>query len=89
VLEEFERRHAGGADLATLSWSETVQAEGGREFRYMKPIPTAGLCLTCHGTELPPTVRQVLAERYPADRATGFAEGDIRGAFVVTRMVSD
>jgi hypothetical protein len=89
VLEEFERRHADGADLASLSWSETVHAEGGREFRYMKPIPTAGVCLTCHGTELPPTVRQVLAEKYPADRATGFAVGDIRGAFVVTRKVSD
>jgi hypothetical protein len=89
VLEAFERRHADGADLATLSWSETVQAEGGREFRYMKPIPTAGVCLTCHGAELPGVVRQVLAERYPDDRATGFAVGDIRGAFVVTRKVSD
>ena len=89
VLEEFERQRTDGVDLANLSWSKTVQIEGGREFRYMQPIPTAGVCLTCHGTELSGVVRQVLAEKYPDDRATGFAEGDIRGAFVVTRQVSD
>jgi len=32
---------------------------------------------------------QTLADLYPQDRATGFSEGDIRGAFVVTRKISD
>jgi hypothetical protein len=85
VLEEFERRHAEGADPAALEWSETVQSGDGQEFRYMKPILTVGVCLTCHGVQLPPAVQQALAGKYPQDRATGFAEGDIRGAFVVTR----
>jgi hypothetical protein len=30
---------------------------------------------------LDPSVLQALAERYPADRAVGYAEGDLRGFF--------
>ena len=43
------------------------------------------LCLTCHGEAdaLPPAIRDRLAESYPDDRAVGYAEGDLRGAFVV------
>lgn len=89
VLEGFEQRRAEGADLASLHWSETVETGEGREFRYMQPIPTAGICLTCHGTQLAPAVSEALAEAYPNDRATGFSEGDIRGAFVVTRKLPD
>jgi hypothetical protein len=89
VLETFESQRAAGADAAGLSWWETVETGSGREFRYMQAIPTAGICLTCHGAQLAPGISEVLAEAYPDDRATGFAEGDIRGAFVVTRKVSD
>ncbi|HRV82018.1 MAG TPA: DUF3365 domain-containing protein [Planctomycetota bacterium] len=47
----------------------------------------APLCLTCHGTneQIPEAVRTQLAERYPNDEATGYALGDLRGAFVVER----
>lgn len=89
VLEEFERKRAEGADPAGLDWSTTVETAGGREFRYMQAIPTVGVCLACHGTNVPPEVSRVLSAIYPDDRATGFSEGDIRGAFVVTRMVQE
>ena len=55
----------------------------------MKAIPTGAVCLNCHGTKIAPEVSQALAGLYPEDRATGFNEGDIRGAFVVTRKISD
>ena len=84
VLEDFERQKAAGKDVNGLVWSDTVVAGGGREFRFMKAIPTGDICLMCHGKQIPPEVSQVLAELYPADKATGFAPGDIRGAFVVT-----
>ena len=29
-------------------------------------------------------LKAALAERYPADEATGYADGDLRGAFTVT-----
>jgi hypothetical protein len=51
--------------------------------RYMKAIPTGGLCLNCHGTVLPPEVAARLQEAYPDDEATGYYLGDIRGAFSV------
>ena len=55
------------------------------ELRYLRPILVEPACLLCHGAEeeLDPEVRRRLAERYPEDRATGFAEGDLRGAFSV------
>ncbi|MGD9020419.1 MAG: DUF3365 domain-containing protein [Lysobacterales bacterium] len=89
VLEDFEVQRALGIEINAIAWTETVETGEGKEFRYMKPIPTAGVCLTCHGVQLPPVVQQVLAEKYPDDRATGYAEGDIRGAFVVTRKLAN
>lgn len=89
VLEDFERQKAEGKDVGSLVWSDTVAVDGGQEFRFMKAIPTGDVCLLCHGAQLAPGVSQALAELYPADRATGFAMGDIRGAFVVTRELKD
>jgi hypothetical protein len=88
-LLNFEAQKAGGKDVSKLGWSEMVTTENGREFRFMKAIPTGGVCLSCHGATLSPDVVQKLAELYPGDKATGFSEGDIRGAFVVTRRLSD
>ena len=89
VLEDFEQQKAAGKDMGSLSWSETVSVDGQQEFRFMKAIPTGAACLQCHGTNISPDVSRVLAGLYPEDRATGFSEGDIRGAFVVTRKISD
>lgn len=51
----------------------------------LDPIRIVGPCLVCHGPaeDLDPAVRTALAERYPDDRATGFASGDLRGWFWV------
>lgn len=87
VLENFDRQMAAGKDIAKLAWSDTANVDGGQEFRFMKAIPTGDLCLKCHGSQLAPEVEQVLADLYPEDQATGYSAGDIRGAFVVTRMV--
>jgi len=89
VLEDFERQKSEGKEVGSLDWSDTVAVDGGREFRFMKAIPTGDVCLLCHGAQLAPGVSEVLAELYPADKATGFAMGDIRGAFVVTQMIPD
>lgn len=89
VLEDFEQQKKVGKDVTTLTWSETVNVDGEREFRFMKAIPTGGVCLSCHGTMISPEVSQALAGAYPQDRATGFNEGDIRGAFVVTRTLQN
>ncbi|MFW2403229.1 MAG: Tll0287-like domain-containing protein [Gammaproteobacteria bacterium] len=82
VLDGWQAQRAQGEDLRMADYFEQ-RPDGG--FRYMKPILTQPLCLTCHGAALSPGVEAALAESYPADRATGYAEGDIRGAFVVER----
>jgi hypothetical protein len=85
VLEDFEAKKAVGEDPATLVYSEIVN----NEFRFMKAIPTAGLCLACHGTDISPEVTAELARLYPQDMATGFKEGDLRGAFVVVKNLAE
>jgi hypothetical protein len=83
VLLDFEKRKESGESLKTLTWHESVETRQGKEFRFMKAIPTGGLCLQCHGTAISPEVEDRLKELYPDDKASGYSEGDIRGAFVV------
>ncbi len=83
VLEIFERRLAAGASAGELAFSST--AEG--EYRFMKAIPTAPLCLTCHGTAIEPRLQADLTALYPQDLATGYQAGELRGAFVALRKV--
>ena len=60
-------------------------ADGTYELRYLRPVLVREPCLACHGPaeQLAPEVRQLLAARYPQDRATGYAVGDLRGAVSV------
>ncbi len=47
----------------------------------LDPLRIAPLCLFCHGAEeqIDPLVRSKLRERYPEDRATGYALEQLRG----------
>jgi uncharacterized protein DUF3365 len=51
----------------------------------LRPIAYRPMCAGCHGAsdQISPVVRQTLADRYPADRAVGFTDGEIRGWFWV------
>ena len=84
VLNDFETHKAAGEDPATLAYAEVVD----HEFRFMKAIPTAAVCLGCHGTNLSPVVTAKLTELYPQDQAVGYKEGDLRGAFVVVKNLT-
>jgi hypothetical protein len=84
-LQSFEQRKAAGENPATIEVGEYVESGGKRLFRYMKAIPTGELCLACHGSTLTPEVTARLKELYPADAATGFKLGDLRGAFTITQ----
>lgn len=77
VLRKFDDRKA------TDTAPEFYESRPDGQFRYMKAIPTGGLCLACHGSEIPAEVGELLDEHYPHDRARGYAAGDIRGAFSI------
>lgn len=81
VLKQFEQAKAAGKNVKTLEYGAKVVENGRPVFRYMKAIPTGGVCLACHGEKLAPTVAKKLQEFYPNDNATGYKAGDIRGAF--------
>lgn len=83
VLKAFAARKAAGEDPAKMEAWTTVEENGTEQFRYMKAIPTASLCLTCHGTNVDPELRAHLDALYPDDAAVGYNEGDIRGAFTI------
>ena len=87
VLEDFEQRLVAGEDPAQLVRAEVVEGADGREFRFMKAIPTGEVCLACHGKEIRPDVAAKLDELYPQDRARGFEPGDLRGAFTVRQRM--
>ncbi len=85
TLGEFDAAKSAGADATKLERSEMVEKNGVRTFRFMKAIPVAEPCLTCHGESIKAPVKARLAEPYPDDRATGYKVGDIRGAFTLSK----
>ena len=88
VLKQFEARKAQGEPADKLEFFAVIDDDQGQKtFRYMKAIPTAALCLNCHGENLKPEVAAKLKELYPNDQARGFKEGDLRGAFTLAKPV--
>ncbi|ABK45915.1 conserved hypothetical protein [Magnetococcus marinus MC-1] len=88
VLESFESRLAAGEDPAKMEHHEVVSMDGKQVFRYMKAIPTAAKpCLACHGEKIDPTVEITLNRLYPEDKARGYTEGQIRGAFTLKKEI--
>lgn len=87
ALEDFDRRQAAGESGAAMEKVEIVTEGGQRTLRYMKALPTQKLCLSCHGgpEQMSPEAKAKLGEIYPNDKATGYAEGQIRGALTVKR----
>ena len=79
----MEGRPLPGLEAAGPRFADVVEEGGQRTFRYMKAIPTASMCLKCHGAELAPEVSGALAELYPDDEAVGYSSGELRGAFSV------
>ena len=87
TLLEFEKQKALGTDITKMEYSAIINTDKGSVFRYMKAIPTGGICLTCHGDNVQSEVQEKIHALYPADQALGFAVGDIRGAFTLSKQL--
>jgi len=83
ALEDFDKRAAAGESPAQLEKGEKI----GNEYRYIKALPVQPLCLGCHGSteQISPAVKSALEQQYPNDHATGYSEGQIRGAISVRK----
>lgn len=77
IVKEYSGRRA--SDVAGFA------VDLGSRVGVMRPIAQRPMCMGCHGPadRLSPGVRSVLEDRYPADRAVGFREGEIRGWYWV------
>ncbi|MBF0246525.1 MAG: DUF3365 domain-containing protein [Alphaproteobacteria bacterium] len=86
VLNGFEERLAKGEPAGELAFAEVVDIGGKKQFRFMKAIPTGGVCLNCHGgADVKPDVEAKVNALYPHDLARGYAVGDLRGAFSISK----
>jgi hypothetical protein len=85
VLMKFMARAEKGEDLTKMESAAVIEEGDRRYLHYMKAIPTGGVCLTCHGSDLGPELEEAIQESYPADAATGFEAGELRGAFTFVK----
>jgi hypothetical protein len=66
---------------------QRIDREGEKpEWRVYRPVGVAQQCVTCHGMResMPAELQARLAERYPADQASGYAVGQWRGLIRVS-----
>ena len=83
LLEQFSGELASGKFTPPLEAAFEMRRGELVERRYMRAIPTEPVCLTCHGKTLTPELAAAIARDYPDDQATGFEQGQLRGAFTV------
>ena len=81
ILDSLHRARALPGEVVR----SRVTPAGGRVVEYARPILVQERCLSCHGerARLTSEVRELLANRYPADQATGYRAGDLRGMLSV------
>ena len=88
TLDLFQQRVSGGEAAADQVAVIREHLPDGIALRMMRGIATEPGCLACHGQDVAAPVREAILARYPDDRATGFAVGDLRGALWVEVPVS-
>jgi len=82
VLAEFTERATKREAFMHMTHHEVVTEPDGQYFRFMKPIMVQPKCLLCHGSsdQIPESIRIMLKQQYPFDRAIGYKAGELRGA---------
>ncbi|MGB5726532.1 MAG: DUF3365 domain-containing protein [Thiogranum sp.] len=82
ALSEFEKRAGQGETYQDMVAGEVVEEGGAQYYRFMKAIDVKPVCLLCHGDKdgIPAGVKARLATEYPIDQATGYQQGELRGA---------
>lgn len=84
ILSRFAAAMEAGVPPVDTAFT-VRRADGSHELQYARPLFVMERCLTCHGDPgaMSPSVKKLLAERYPQDVATGYRAGDLRGAISV------
>ena len=92
ALKQFEARLANGDKPQDIEFVQlTKSGSYDLELRYAKPIVMQAMCTACHGSpeQITPAVNAKLQQLYPNDKAVDYKPGELRGAVVVTRILSN
>ncbi len=90
TIEDFLTRVAAGESMDAMARAEIVEENGQQVFRLVKAIPAGEVCLKCHGGDnVDAAVVDRLATLYPEDKARGFAMGDMRGVFTLSKVLGE
>lgn len=92
ALKQFEARLASGDKPHDIEYVQLTKSGAyDLELRYAKPIVMQAMCTACHGSteQITPSVKAKLEQMYPNDKAIDYKPGDLRGAVVVTRILSN
>ena len=95
--DDFEKRTLNRFELLKQNnelnneteYAEIITEGDYKYLRYLKPILVQAECLNCHGnqTDMMPEVNNLIVEKYPQDKATGYKVGDLRGAVSITKSI--
>jgi hypothetical protein len=89
ILNKFAMMHKENNLTETFENIEIVSENGSKYLRYMKPIFIQAECLNCHGseTDMHQETKELIAEKYPKDKAINYKLGDLRGAVSLKKVV--
>lgn len=89
VLSKFELLKQNNELDGNTEHFETIKEGEITYIRYLKPILIQAECLNCHGSknEILPEVKELIALKYPNDKAIGYNVGDLRGAVSLKKVV--
>ena len=88
LMEQMSFMLDAGVDPETMEIAEIVSEGDAKVFRWMRPILMSDSCLACHGEAISPRVKLLLGQDYPLDEATGYAAGQMGGAYSVRKVLS-
>ncbi len=87
-MEQMSFMLDAGIDPETMEIAEIVTEGDAKVFRWMRPVLMKDACLACHGGTIEARVRLLLGQEYPLDEATGYAAGQLGGAYSVRKVLS-
>lgn len=89
ALHYFEELKANGKLSETTEFFDIEEINGVKKVRYLKPITVQAPCLGCHGTpeNIGTDVKNILSNKYPSDKATGYEMDDLRGAVSISKTL--
>ena len=89
ILTKFELLKQNNEMNNSIEHFEVVKEGEFTYLRHLKPILVQAECLNCHGNKnaMLPEVKELIASKYPEDKAFGYNIGDLRGAISIKKVI--